>query len=301
MPPAGTRGGPPPEPLQPGTRLETALASAQEMLRRAGVDQPRLVALASLAAALGVEKATVLAHPERLLTAEEAARFAAALTRLRAREPLAYVLGEREFYGRPFFVTPAVLVPRPETELLVELALDYLRGRMLADDWLADVGTGSGAIAVTLAVERPDLRLLALDLSWAALVVARANARRHGVEDRTALVCADLLGGVRGPLAVVLANLPYIPSALIDGLQPEVAAYEPRLALDGGPDGLALIRRLLGQLPSRLAAGGLAVVEFGAEQADAVRALAAAAVPGADLAIVRDLAGLPRALRIVMA
>jgi len=285
--------------LTAGTAVGVALAQAQAVLRAAGVDQPRLVALVSLAVALGVEKATVLAHPERRLSVVETARYQAMLARLQAREPLAYVLGEREFYGRPFSVTPAVLVPRPETELLVEVALEYLRGPRPAVGWLADVGTGSGALAVTLAAEWPAARVLATDRSLAALAVARANARRHGVEARVACLCADLLAGVRGPLAVVVANLPYIPSALLDELAPEVAAYEPRLALDGGPDGLALVGRLLGQLPTRLAPGGLAVLELGADQTEVARAAATTALPGADLAVVHDHTGTPRALRIV--
>jgi release factor glutamine methyltransferase len=286
--------------LAPGVRVEAALARAQAVLRAAGVDQPRLVALVSLAATLGVDKAAVLAHPERPLTRAEARRYAAALERLCAREPLAYILGEREFYGRAFWVTPAVLVPRPETELLVDLALEYLRGPRPVAGWVTDVGTGSGALAVTLAAEGAAHAVLATDRSPAALAVARANAQRHGVARRVAWLCADLLVGVRGPLAVVVANLPYLPSALIDQLQPEVAAYEPRLALDGGPDGLTLVRRLVAQLPGRLAPGGLAVLELGADQTEAARAAAATALPGADLAVVPDQAGTPRALRIVV-
>lgn len=286
-------------PLAPGVRAEAALAQAQAMLRAAGVDQPRLVALVSLAATLGVDKAAVLAHPERPLSGPEAQRYTAALERLCAREPLAYVLGEREFYGRAFWVRPAVLVPRPETELLVDLALEYLRGPQAVPGWVADVGTGSGALAVTLAAECAARAVLATDRCPAALAVARTNAQRHGVARRVAWLCADLLAGVRGPLAVVVANLPYLPSALIDQLQPEVAAHEPRLALDGGPDGLTLVRRLLAQLPGRLAPGGLAVLELGADQTETARAAAATALPGADLAVVRDHAGTPRALRIV--
>jgi release factor glutamine methyltransferase len=294
-PPAGPSAAPP-----PGTAAATigaALRDATASLRAAGVPAADLDALLLLAEVTGLGKAAVLAHPERTLASDEASRYAALVARRAGREPLAYVLGRREFYGRDFVVTPAVLVPRPETELLVELALEFLRDPHLADHWPMDIGTGSGALAVTLAAER-GARLLATDRSAAALAVARANAARHGVAERVYLLCADLMEGIVGPLALVVANLPYIPTTTFNTLAPEVAAHEPRLALDGGPDGLALIWRLLDQARTRLTPGGVLLLEIGADQGGAVRAAAAQYLPGADVAVIQDLAGWDRVVRV---
>jgi len=312
--------------------IGAALADVTAVLRAGGVPSPHLDALLLLGHVLGASKADLLAHPERPLDAEQAAALAALVGRRAAREPLAYLVGQREFYGRAFRITPDVLVPRPETELLVELALDHLRrasrlerpttpvrrrpeGRahtaasssgpqagslpgQSAACWAADIGTGSGALAVTLAAEREDLRLLAVDRSLEALRVARQNGERHGVAERVHLLRGDLLAAVRGPLGLVVANLPYIPTASLDTLMPEVARYEPRVALDGGLDGLALNRRLLAQAPALLAPGGLLLLEIGAEQAGVLRAAAQAALPTADVTVVKDLAGHDRVLRV---
>lgn len=283
--------------VQPAT-VGDALAEGTRRLVAAGVESARLDALLLLSEVTGLAKAALLARPERPLRAATAARYAALVARRAAREPLAYLLGRREFYGRAFLVTPAVLIPRPETELLVELALAYLRAAGRPAGWAADVGTGSGAIAVTLAAECPGLRVLATDRSPAALAVARANAAHHGVTDRVALVATDLLLGVRGPFALVAANLPYVPSAVIDTLMPEVARYEPRAALDGGPDGLELNRRLLAQAAARLARPGLLLLELDEGQGELLRAEARRWLPDADVAVVRDLAGHERVLRV---
>jgi release factor glutamine methyltransferase len=176
-------------------------------------------------------------------------------------EPLAYLTGEREFMGLSFNVSPAVLVPRPETELLVETALVLLREGG-PSPLVVDVGTGSGAIAVSLAVHHPPVRVVAVDISGAALVVARANARRHGVADRVSFVQGNLLADIGGPADLIAANLPYIPSGELDGLPAEVRC-EPRLALDGGPDGLDLYRRLVPQALRLLKPGGHLLAELG--------------------------------------
>ena len=284
--------------ISPDMTAGAVLTVATTVLRHAGVPSPDLDALLLLAEATGASKATVLAHPERPLDEVPATRYADLVRRRAERVPLAYLLGRREFYGRELVVSPSVLVPRPETELLVDLALEYLRGREPTETWAADVGTGSGVLAVTLAAERPGLRLLATDCSQAALAVAQANAVRHGVADRVSLVCADLLAGSGGRFALIVANLPYIPTAAVDCLMPEVARHEPRLALDGGPDGLDLNRRLLAQARSRLAPNGLLLLEMGHDQGVALRAEAARLLPTADVAVVRDLAGCDRVLRV---
>jgi release factor glutamine methyltransferase len=280
-----------------GATVGIALNWATAVLRESGVLSPNLDALLLLAAVLETNKATLLAHPERPLTAHEAEWFAEHVARRTERVPLAYLLGAREFYGRDFLVTPDVLVPRPETELLVELALEHCRQQPTVE-WAADVGTGSGALAVTLGTERPGLRIVATDRSPAALAVAATNAARHAVAGQLHLVCTDLLGGVSGRLGLIVANLPYVPSTTIASLMPEVARYEPRLALDGGPDGLALNRRLLAEAAYRLTPGGLLLLEMGSDQGAALRAEALRCFPGADVAILPDLAGLDRVVRV---
>jgi release factor glutamine methyltransferase len=215
-----------------------------------------------------------------------------------AGEPVAYLTGTRAFYDRDLVVTPAVLIPRPETEHLVEAALAWARG--LAPERqrglrIADVGTGSGAIAVTLAAHLPGAQVWAVDISAEALAVAAQNAARHGVTGHLILVEGDLLAQVP-PVDLIAANLPYVPRAKLAALP--VTRHEPWLALDGGPDGLDLIRRLLAQAPAVLAAGGLALLEIEAGQGPAVRALAEAAFPGAAVAVLTDWTGHDRLVRI---
>lgn len=281
-------------------RADEALAWARAQLDAAPGAEP-LDAAILLAHVLSLPRAALLAHPETPLSAPLSARFAALVTRRAAGEPVAYLTGRRAFYDRDFLVTPDVLIPRPETEHLIEAALSWAQQRAKRGAGLrvADIGTGSGAIAVTLAVYLPDARLHAIDRSPAALEVARQNAGRAGVAGRITFHQGDLLrplldAGERVDL--IAANLPYIPSADLDAL--DVARHEPRLALDGGPDGLDAIRRLLAQMPDALAAPGLALLEIGAGQGAAVRALAERALPGAAIAVLADYAGHDRLLRI---
>ncbi len=251
-----------------------------------------------LAAVLHRDRAWLLAHPEARLTPRQHRRLNRACTQLAQGVPLPYVLGYWHFYGRKFALTPAVLIPRPETETLVELALRWLRQHPTRRR-AADVGTGSGILAVTLAAEVDDLQVTATDISPAALAVAADNARRHRVAERIAFVETDLLAALPGPFDLIVANLPYIPTAALESLP--VARHEPWEALDGGADGLALIRRLLQQAPSRLAPGGLLLLETAADQGDAVRALAAAAFPRAAVQLHRDLAGHERVVAVANA
>jgi release factor glutamine methyltransferase len=239
---------------------------------------------------MGRPREWLLSHPESLIPTENARSFASGLQRLAAGEPLPYVLGWWEFYGRRFTVTPDVLIPRPETELLVEkglLAIDEHPSPRLA----IDLGTGSGCVGVTLALERRNLEIIASDISRAALEVARANAIRHGVEDRFALVNADLAAGL--PLAdcVLLANLPYVASKEIEQLP-----FEPRLATDGGDTGLVVITRLLGQLALRRPTRTTALLEIGAGQGRALVDLASAHCRPTRIWLEDDLAGRDRIL-----
>ncbi len=259
-------------------------------------EQPALEAQVLAAASLNQSRAWVVSHPEAALLPQDIKTLDAMLERLLRREPLPYILGRAEFYGLGFTVTPAVLIPRPETELLVEHALGWLQanpGRRRA----ADVGTGSGIIAVTLAKRVPDLRLIATDASDAALQVAHHNTELHGVHDQIRPVQTYLLEGVSGPFDLICANLPYIPTAKLDDL--DVARYEPVTALDGGPDGLSLIGELLAGLPDKLAPGGLGLFEIEAGQGKTAPSLAHATLgPRAEIHVKPDLSGLPRLLTV---
>jgi release factor glutamine methyltransferase len=246
-----------------------------------------------LAHTLDRTRSWVLAHPEARLDPSEKAALQAAVDRLASGEPLPYILGHWEFFGRSFEVGPDVLIPRPETELLVERALELLRGRG-PSIWALDIGTGCGCIAVTLAAESPGLRVIATDLSPGALRVARRNAIRHGVEGRVRLVRADLLPPGERRFDLVCANLPYIPTGALSALN--VARHEPRLALDGGEGGLPILHRLVDQLPGRLAPGGLVLMEIDPGQADPLTARLRLRDPAFDVSVVNDLAGRERLL-----
>jgi release factor glutamine methyltransferase len=269
------------------------LSAVQERLHGLS-DTPTLDAQVLLAHILDKPRTWVLAHPESVLPIDAAQRLAAAVKRMESGEPLPYVLGQWEFYGLPFYVTHDTLIPRPETELLVERALSWLRSTGCTR--VADVGTGSGCIAITLAVHRFDAELTAIDISSEALAVAQRNAERHGVSGRIRWLQSDLLPPKGQPFDLICANLPYIPSTLLNGLQ--VARYEPHLALDGGPDGLALIRGLLAGALYRLAPQGALLLEIEASQGEAARQLARERFPQARIRIVPDLAGHDRLLSI---
>jgi len=248
-----------------------------------------------LAHVLGRSRSWVLAHPDASLTEAQSLALQDSILRLENGEPLPYLLGHWEFYGLDFTITPHTLVPRPETELLVEHALAWLRehpSRRMA----LDVGAGSGCIAIALAVNIPDLQVVASDTYRPALEVAQANAHRHQVEDRLRFVQSDLLSAIPGSYDLLCANLPYIPTNALKILR--VAYHEPPLALDGGPDGLGLVRRFLESAPAALKPGGLALLEIEASQGDQVRRIAGQAFPQAGVEIFADLAGHDRLLKI---
>ncbi len=237
--------------------------------RREGIPDPRREAQWLLAAAWGVDEIRLRIHPEREVPTDVESRYRSWLVRRAAGEPAHHLTGHCSFWGRDFEVGPAVLVPRPETELLIEVALSLA---LAPTARVLDVGTGSGCIAVTLAAERPHYRMAAVDRSSAALTIAQRNAARHGVDLQ--LWLGDLVTAVGPPWDLVVANLPYIPSANLDRLPVEVA-HDPRSALDGGTDGLDLVRRLLSDLERILRSCGGAVLEIGDGQAAAVSNLAA--------------------------
>ena len=212
------------------------------------------------------------------------------------REPLAYIMGHKEFYGVDLLVRPGVLIPRPETEALVEQTLFAAMLRMEGGGIvIVDAGTGCGAIAVSLAIHLPAARIFATDLYEDTLVVANANVQRHNVADRITLLHGDLLEPIPEKADLVVANLPYIPSESIAGLQPEIQ-WEPREALDGGADGMEVIKRLLGQSKTKLKPGGAILLEMDPEQAGPLQEEVASLFPGATVTIEQDLARLDRLL-----
>ncbi len=292
--------------------VEELLRSATERLRASGSQTARLDAEVLLGYALNADRTVIVAHPEAPVGEGSAARFEASVARRVAGEPVAYIRGFKEFYGLAFATDPRALIPRPETERLVELAEAQVMARLTAAPRtpgspalrVIDVGTGSGAVAVALAVALrkrrvgDEVEILATDDSADALQLARENAVGHSVGDRVEFAEADLLpAGGDPPWDLVLANLPYVRSEAVGGL-PIAASFEPRAALDGGPDGLAIIGRLLDALPGGLAQDGTALLEIGGDQGEAIVALAGERLPGWTVRIEADLAGLPRVARI---
>jgi release factor glutamine methyltransferase len=269
------------------------VVGARERFVRAGIppDQAAIDAEVLARHVTGWDRATYLSRRLDPVPPEAAVSLERAVARRERREPVAYITGHREFWGLEFQVTPAVLIPRPETEFIVEAALHRLADQARA--WrIADVGTGSGCLAISLAAERKRAVVVATDVAADALAVARDNAIRLGVAGRIAFVETSLLNGVAGPIDLVVANPPYVPSRARTTLAPDVRDHEPEVALYGtGADGLDTVRALLHQVPARLAPDGLLMMEFGFGQADAVRA-AVDEVPGLTLLeILRDLQG----------
>jgi release factor glutamine methyltransferase len=292
--------------------VDALLREGVARLRDAGSETPRLDAELLLARAVGVDRTGIAAHPEAPVGDGAAGRFAADLERRAKGEPVAYIRGFKEFYGLALSADARALIPRPETELLVELGLAEVLRRLTSvarpvgtpPIRVADVGTGSGTVAIALAVAlrrkgaARDVDLFATDISSDALQLARENAVGHGVADRMRFVEADLLPPVlQAPFDVMLANLPYVRSDAISGL-PIAASFEPRLALDGGADGLAVIELLLERLDEALRPDGTALLEIGSDQSEAIVGLVARVLPGWSCRVEVDLAGHPRVARI---
>jgi release factor glutamine methyltransferase len=255
---------------------------------------PRLDAELLLAHTLGWPRARLLAERDQSVTVAQAAAFGELVARRATGEPVAYLVGHKEFYGLELLVTPATLVPRPETELLVELTLAEAQ-RMMAGRAaheaplrIADIGTGTGAVAIALAANLPEARVYAVDLSAEALEVAGRNVARHGLTGRVSLLHGDLLAPLPEPVDILVSNPPY---TILAEVAPNVRDHEPRLALDGGPDGAAIYRRLLAAAPARLRPGGAVLLEIGAWQGELVAALLGEHLPDAAVRVCRDLAG----------
>ncbi len=254
--------------------LYAQVAAAAEALAAAGIApaEARLDARLLAQHVLNWDAATFLANTRDVPPGTFDDPYALVVRRRARREPIAYILRQREFWGLVFEVTPGVLVPRPETEMIVQAALEVVSD-VAAKVRIADVFTGSGCVAVAVARERPAARLVASDVSSDALQVASRNALKHGVAPRIGLVRADVLEGLAGHLDVILANPPYVPATAAQGLAPEVRDHDPALALFAGTDGLCFIRRLVADAPARLRGGGWLIFEMGADQAAAVTEL----------------------------
>ena len=281
-------------------RTRVLLADAAAVLSKAGVESPALDAGVLLASVLGVDRSKL--YTRSLLIDDHAIiRYRQCIGRRAAREPLAYIVGRKEFYGLEFEVNRHVLIPRPETELVVETALAAVRTKPSATVW--DLATGSGAIAIAIAVNAPDVSVTATDMSTAALEVARRNAQRHRCERRVDFAAGDCFAALpcsHPKFDLIVSNPPYIAEAEIAGLEPEVARYEPGTALLGGKDGLDFYRRIGREVGAHLAIGGEVIVEVGAGQAGAVTRLLeeGGCCP---VEVVRDLSGHERVVHARLA
>ena len=275
-----------------------AISFATEALRTAGTPEPARDAKVLLAHSLGKQKTFLIAYPEFELTDEQQARFRVVVELRAGREPLQHILGRHEFYGRDFRVSPDVLIPRPETEAIVELAVRFLADR--PEPRFIDIGTGSGCISISIAAELPSALGVATDISQKALAIARENAEAHGVADRLTFTEGDLFGTPgRAEFDLVASNPPYIPLDEFRGLEPEVREFEPRTALTDEGDGLAVIRRIIAEAPQHLKPGGKLLIEIGFGQAESVAAMIDAAV-WAERTFHNDLQGIPRILEATL-
>ncbi|MBM3333632.1 peptide chain release factor N(5)-glutamine methyltransferase [Candidatus Sumerlaeota bacterium] len=280
----------------PLSTVSDAIAEAARLLSQHGISQSRFEAEVLLAKVMVTSRTSFYTWPEQSLTAEQQSLYRELLRRRAEGEPVAYLCGEKEFFSLRLLVNRSVLIPRPETEHVVETALGHL-GRVAEagrEPIFFDVGTGCGAIAVALLVNLPGCRAIASDVSGAALDLARQNAQRHGVADRLRLIEGDLFGGFKEKVDAVVSNPPYVGEDERDLLPREVRDFEPPEALFAGQDGLTVIRRLIEQSPVRLAAGGALIFEIGYGKDRAVRQLLEADRRWSEIEIRADLAGIPR-------
>ena len=282
--------------------LSEVLHSACHILSTAEIDDASIEAEFLLGHVLGVSKAQLYSKPERLLTAAETGHLRQLVRRRLLHEPTAYILQCCEFYGFDFYLDQRALIPRPETELLVEKTIDFARPRLSVESEfiIADIGAGCGAIAISLALALPEARIYATDISDSALQVARVNCQRHKVGDRVKLLQGDLLEPLPEPVDVIVANLPYIKNCELQKLAPEITNYEPVIALSGGEDGLDKIRCLLHQTPGKIRSGGCLLLEAGQSQDKAVSSIINSYFSQASIEVIPDLNGINRVVKAVL-
>jgi release factor glutamine methyltransferase len=274
--------------------LKQALNQARAALRDKDVEDAALEGEVLLRHVLGIGRAVLFSHLDEEISSRQEAALAGALTRRRKGEPTAYITGHREFYGLDFYVDRNVLIPRPESELLVGKAIETAQKKKISP--IADIGTGSGAIAISVAVNSPGVTVYAADVSARALAVAGKNCRKHGVTDRVILLQGDMLEPLPGPVDLIIANLPYVRAADLPAGGP--LRFEPPRALDGGRDGLERISVLCHQAGARLHQEGCLMLEVGQGQAEQVSALLRKEFPTAVIEIDRDLAGIERVVSL---
>jgi release factor glutamine methyltransferase len=284
--------------LEAGVSIQQACKLMTEAFRAAAVEEAQTDARILVARTLGLNRAQIVSQGDRALSVQEAQTLSERTARRLAREPTSRILGRREFWGLDLIVTSAVLDPRPDTETVVELALDWITTRHLKNEKLRvlDIGTGSGALLLALLAELPSATGVATDISLDALKVARSNAQHLGFGERATFVACNFTSALRGPFDLVVSNPPYISSAEISTLAPEVRDHDPLLALDGGEDGLNAYRAIAADALRLLTPRGRLVVELGQGQAEPVSAIMRAAGLTIETPIRRDLAGINRAL-----
>ena len=276
-----------------------ALHKASKTLAAHLFEEASLEAEILLMHVLGIDRAKLYAVLGEELSEGDAEVLAQLVNRRLTNEPVAYIVGHREFFGYDFHVAPGVLIPRPESELLVEETLDFVRGYFPEEDPIvAEIGTGSGAIAISLALLLPKAEIYATDISASALEIARVNCERHGVQDRVHLLEGDVLAPLPEPVDIIIANLPYIGDEELDELGDEIRMFEPLEALAGGGDGLDKVRQLLVKVGEKLRPEGLVLLEIGYVQRGAAASLRLLLPPAASVELVKDLGGRERVLKI---
>jgi len=276
--------------------LQQALSRAREILAADQIEEASLESELLLRHALKIDRVQLYLDLGRELTPEEEEAFWHLVERRRKGEPTAYITGHREFYRLDFHVDPRVLIPRPESELLVEKALHLAQGHHI--DTIADIGTGCGAIAISLALNLPRARIYATDISTSALEVARINCAKHGVADRIRLLAGDMLEPLPEPVDLIIANLPYVRQSELPRNGP--ASFEPKIALNGGPAGLEKIRQLCQQVGAKLTSRGCLLLEIGQGQGEAVTTLLRNLFPSASVEITPDLGGIERVVSLCL-
>jgi len=271
-------------------KLAEALSRSRDTLAQNAVEDASLEAELLLRHILNIDRTQLYLDLEEELSPEDERAFQALVERRLNGEPAAYIIGHREFYGLDFYVNPHTLIPRPESELLVETALKLAQERQ--PHTIADIGTGCGAIAITLALEIPNARIYATDLSAKALEVARINCQQHGVDDRVSLLPGDMLEPLPEPVDLIVANLPYVRQSELN------PGFEPLLALDGGAGGTEMIAKLCRQAKDKLADGGSMLLEIGYGQYETISTLLASLFPGGAIEVLADLSGIERVVSL---
>lgn len=262
------------------------------------IDNPRLEAEILLKHVLGMNRAGLYANSRQELLPAQAIAFSNLTQRRTSHEPTAYITGHKEFFGIDFNVSQDTLIPRPDTELLVEKAIEIANSAFPKSCLIADIGTGCGAIAIALALHLPQAKIYATDISAAALELAKSNCRKHKVSHRVRLLLGNMLEPLPEPMHLIIANLPYISDPELPKLPPEISMFEPQVALAGGKDGLRQIEKLLFQASSKLSNGGAVLLEVGYDQGPSVKDLALKCFPAAKVSVLTDLSGLDRVVTI---